>query len=470
MADVICILTVKPHIIWLDFLSTFKTLKTYIMIDNNSFDCTELKKKYPTIEFIQIDDNECIINGYKNMNILYVKKTVTSWDKAVYYFYKNPIHSVWFIESDTFFYNEQTLLNINIKCVAEDLLVGNLINESNPWMFWSDLTNVKTQKPWYASMVCAIRVSSKLLNAISNYASKYKTLYFLEALFPTECISNKLSYKIIDELSNIKAIGEIVPDSTDKLYHPIKKLEKHLHFRHILTKLVGGSFSHLYTEMAKGKRYTKRKSQRGGDSVSYGFGSAVSAGAPYASEVVAKEACVAAARPGTLVGYSAGTGGLPGFAGGSRRIKANKRGKRSGKFFLQGFLNSTRKFFFGKGKKQRGGRYTVDVGATTGGPNPIVPVVRIQPEGGLVNTAPPGAAPNPAVFQKGGVGGVASPVYYAPTAGYGNTASTWVSSTGTPSLLQTPYEARALNPACLKTAGGGRRRRKNKKSKRKGRT
>jgi hypothetical protein len=219
--------------------------------------------------------------------------------------------------------------------------------------------------------------------------------------------------------------------------------------------------------MARGKRHTKRKSQHGGDSASYGFGPAVSAGAPYASEVVAKEACLAATRPGTLVGYSAGSGGLPGFAGGSRRVKRNRRGKSS--FSLKNLVSSTRKFFFGKAKKQRGGRYTVDVGATTGGPNPIVPVTRIQPEGGLVNTAPPGAAPNPAVFQKGGVGGVASPVYYAPTAGYGNTASTWVSSTGSPSLLQTPYEARALNPACLKTAGGGKRRRKNKKSKRKGR-
>jgi len=437
------------------------------MIDDNSFDCTELKKKYPSVQFIQIDDNECIQNGYKNMNILYLRKAVTSWDKAVYYFYKNPIRSVWFIENDTFFYNEQTLLNINTKYAAEDLLVGNLINESDPWIFWSALESVKREKSLYGSMVCAIRVSSKLLNAISTYAGKHKTLYFLEALFPTECISNKLSYKIIDELSNI-SIGEIVPDSINKLYHPIKALERHLQYRQKLSNPTGGSFSHVYTEMPRGKRNTKRKSQRGGDSASYGFGPAVSAGAPYASEVVAKEACVAAVRPGTLVGYSAGTGGLPGFAGGSRRIKGNKRGKRSGKFFLQGFINSTRKFFFGKGKKQRGGRYTVDVGATTGGPNPIVPVVRIQPEGGLVNTAPPGAAPNPAVFQKGGVGGVASPVYYAPTAGYGNTASTWVSSTGTPSLLQTPYEARALNPACLKTAGGGRRR-KNKKSKRKGR-
>jgi hypothetical protein len=56
--------------------------------------------------------------------------------------------------------------------------------------------------------------------------------------------------------------------------------------------------------------------------------------------------------------------------------------------------------------------------------------------------------------QMGGVGGVASPYYSAATAGYGNQPSTWVSSSGTPSLLQTPYDARSLNPACLKTGGG----------------
>lgn len=462
MADVVCILTVKPEIIWLDFLSTFKTLKTYIMVDDNTFDCTELKKKYPTIQFIQIDDNECIKNGYTNMDKIFVKKPVISWDKAVYYFYKNPVHSVWFIENDTFFYNEQTLVDINKKYTTEDLLVGKVIDESHTWVVWSHLTDVKTPKPWYGAMVSATRVSHKLLTAINTYATKYKTLYFLEALFPTECISNKLIYKNIDELLNI-TIFDSVPNSIHKLYHPIKDLEKHLQIRQNLTNQIGGSFSQPYTEMVNG--HNKRKTQRGGASASYGFGAAVSPGAPYASEVIAKEACLAVTRPGTIVNYSAGTGGLPGFAGGSRRVKRNK-GRKS-KFSLKNLVNSTRKFFFGKAKKQRGGRYTVDVGATTEGPNPIVPVVRIQPEGGLINTAPPGAAPNPAVFQKGGVGGVASPVYYAPTAGYGNTASTWVSSTGTPSLLQTPYEARSLNPACLKTAGGGRRR-KQKKSKRKG--
>jgi hypothetical protein len=205
----------------------------------------------------------------------------------------------------------------------------------------------------------------------------------------------------------------------------------------------------------------RHKKQRGGDSASYGFGQAVTPGAPYASEVVAKEACMAVTRPGTLVGYSAGSGGLPGltgFAGGGTRRKGQRRRSKPfsfKKFSMKKLVNSAKKFFFGRrGKKQRGGRWTADVAATTGGPNPIMPVSRVACEGGMVNTSPPGATtPSISFKQMGGVGGVASPFYSASTAGYGNTASTWVSSSGSPSMLQTPYEARTLNPACIKTGG-----------------
>ena len=173
----------------------------------------------------------------------------------------------------------------------------------------------------------------------------------------------------------------------------------------------------------RSQRRTRRRSQWGGDSASYGFGAAVAPGAPYASEVIAKEACLAVPRPGTLVDYSAGSGGLPGLTGGGKRRRLSRR-------------------------KQNGGRWMADPAQTTGGPNPIMPVTRIGCEGGMVDTSPPGAAPNPVPMkQSGGVGGVASPFYQVPTAGYGNTPSTWVSSTGTPSLLQTPYDARSLNPA-----------------------
>ena len=56
-----------------------------------------------------------------------------------------------------------------------------------------------------------------------------------------------------------------------------------------------------------------------------------------------------------------------------------------------------------------------------------------------------------------------SQAYVAPTAGYANNPSTWTDSVGAPVQLQIPYEARMMNPACLKTGGSRRRSRANKR-------
>jgi hypothetical protein len=216
--------------------------------------------------------------------------------------------------------------------------------------------------------------------------------------------------------------------------------------------------------MAKSNRKRSTRKQSGGDSASYTFGSAVSAGAPYASEVIAKPGCVATPRPGEIPNYSPpGLGGLPGFAGGGRRRKRSLLSKN----YTRKIFKSLR-FFGRKKRQQKGGRYTLDVASTTGGPNPFVPVQRLGCEGGSINTLPPDALQQRGGKQRGaskrrrqsgGVGGVDSAFYQAPTAGYGNEPSKWVSSTGTPSLLQTPYDAKAYNPACLKTGGGSKHRR-----------
>jgi hypothetical protein len=212
----------------------------------------------------------------------------------------------------------------------------------------------------------------------------------------------------------------------------------------------------------KNRKRSGRKGQRGGATPYYSFGSAVAPGAPYAAKVEVHDT-PNVTRPGFLTSTNAGTGGLPGFTGGGRR-----RGR------------GTRR------RAQRGGRYTVDLAGGVGstGPNVFAPVSRIACEGGYVNPLNPGPhtgssqpplrgggkrsghkrsgykRSGPTRKQKGGVGGIDSAAYYAPTAGYGNTPSTWVSSTGTPSMLQTPYAAGAMTPACLKTGGGKRNGRK----------
>ena len=176
--------------------------------------------------------------------------------------------------------------------------------------------------------------------------------------------------------------------------------------------------------------------------------------------------------------YSSYFKGLPGMNGGKRR-KSRKGNKRT--------------------RKQRGGRYGFfpeSIGTVT--PNGAAwwagtypPIQRIACEGSTPNplnpthtpsTAPPGAA-NPDYWMKGGaqtvapatygVGNVDSMYYYAPTAGYANTASTWKDSVGAPVQIQVPYAAREMNQACLSTGGhppltgalqkGGKRTRRHRK-------
>lgn len=187
---------------------------------------------------------------------------------------------------------------------------------------------------------------------------------------------------------------------------------------------------------------TRKRRQGGGGGNSYSFGAAVSAGAPYASEVVGSSSCMAAARPGMMTGYSPpGLGGLPGMAGGRRRRRGLKtRNKRR--------------------RTQKGGRYTTDPGAPyagSTGPNTFMPVVKLG-----CNYQGGGSRKRMRKRKHRG-GGADTVAYYAPTAGYGNQPSSWAASTGAPVLIQTPYNAGSMNPACLKTGGGRRRRKTNRK-------
>ena len=209
--------------------------------------------------------------------------------------------------------------------------------------------------------------------------------------------------------------------------------------------------------MVKKNTYKSRKLRRarGGG---YSFGAAVAPEAPYSSTVLGGTPltpdCLASTRPGLA---TASPGGLPGFSGGKRKQKGGVKWDLANNEPGAPVL--------------KGGRYTFDLGAGqfSGSAGPSLgsypEVTRIGCEGGLVNTSPGGAAANPTPLQNGGVGGIDSAAYTAPTAGYTNNPSSFVDSVGAPILLQQPYDARSMNPACLKT--GGRRYRKTPRKQRK---
>jgi hypothetical protein len=236
----VCLICLNPNDIWFEFLSQFKNYDVYVVIDNNTINYNGCFKHYDKIHVIQIQEIECIKSGFIDMNFLIGKK-ISGWEKALYYFsnintnYKN----VWFLEDDVFLYDESTFSNIDSKYLDSDLLSSpytekNNKNFKNDW-HW-DKIDIKLPLPYYSAMVCSVRISSKLMSAIKNYADKNKTLFFLEALFPTICKYHKLKYGVPKELTTItwRKLHKNNEINKINIYHPLKNIKTHTLIRNNL--------------------------------------------------------------------------------------------------------------------------------------------------------------------------------------------------------------------------------------------
>lgn len=237
VSNALCLICLRPNKIWCNFLNDFINYKIFIIIDDNNFDYTELQNIYTNISFIKIDNSKCKANYYFNVNTM-INKLISGWDKALYYFsIENTIYDfIWFLEDDVFFYNENVLFNIDKKYSNADLISKKCnINTSgkkiNKW-HWKKI-DINYELPYYNGMMCIVRLSKKMLNCINVYAKKNKTLFFLEALFPTVAIKNNLIHNSPIEFENIYYRHNITKEQVNKvwLYHPVKDMNAHIVFR-----------------------------------------------------------------------------------------------------------------------------------------------------------------------------------------------------------------------------------------------
>jgi hypothetical protein len=234
--EALCLIVNKPNKNYLDFLDNFVNYEIYVIIDDNTFDySTQYKNDYKNINLIQITDIYCKISGFINTNKIGVRKLISGWDKALLYFSViNKKHGfVWFIEDDVFFYNEESILNLDKKYKYYDILCNCDFIEGiyDTWL-WKYI-KIHLPKPHYKGMMCATRISRKLLDCINKYAKKNKQLFFLEALFPTITKYNNLTYYHPDELKTVLYRRDWNDREIDKIniYHPIKDQSKHVYFR-----------------------------------------------------------------------------------------------------------------------------------------------------------------------------------------------------------------------------------------------
>ena len=238
----ICLICLSPRLVWFNFLSTFTNYDIYVIVDDNSTIFRQKQSKYKNINIIQIKEEHCLKAGFSNTCSITIPKNVTGWTKAIYYFstINTSYNNIWFMEDDVFFHNEQSLVDIDSKYIAADLLSNITNNEyvSGPKDFWQwENIDIKFDPPYFRAMVCAVRMSSLLLSKIKTYANKHNTVFFIEALFPTICRHFGLKHETPAEFRTIVFNKNYNDRDINKrfLYHPVKDTDKHVYYRSILS-------------------------------------------------------------------------------------------------------------------------------------------------------------------------------------------------------------------------------------------
>jgi hypothetical protein len=250
MKSAICLLCVEPHPSHIKFLESILGEYTKIML------CDSSTGGYTSdiIQFINIEDNVCYNEGYKNMNYC-VPKNPSAWDKAMYYFCKiDPSYDyVWFLEDDVFVSSIDAVSNMDKKYPECDLLSKQNTKitdgHTSEWIHWQQGLD-HHPLPWYISMICACRLSKALLQKIKEYVDNNHTLFFLEIMVNTLSMHHDLTVVNPVELQNIMPTAQVgkrvrrykngkytwVQQSIDNVepnyfYHPMKDIDLHDKFR-----------------------------------------------------------------------------------------------------------------------------------------------------------------------------------------------------------------------------------------------
>ena len=232
--NAICLITFRPNKMWCDFLNGFMNYKIFIIVDDNQIDLRQYKHNYRNIVFITIDNEQCKAHGYIDTNFT-LRKLISGWDKALYYFgvENHNYEFIWFMEDDVFFYNENSIVHIDKKYTSD--LLSNSYDENNGTKSWHwHRITINCSPPYYNGMMCIVRMSTRMMQCIHDYAYKNKTLFFLEALFPTLAIKHNLLYDTPDEFKTVHYRHEFQKEHINKhnLYHPVKNVNDHVYFRH----------------------------------------------------------------------------------------------------------------------------------------------------------------------------------------------------------------------------------------------
>jgi len=247
----LCILMIQPTHEIAAFYNGFSNYHIVFILDDSSFDCSEFRKSYTNIEFVQIPDEVCFMHGFKWSS--YMPKSsiqmneIIAWDRALYYFcwVKPHFENVWFLEDDVFIYDEETVENLDAKYPESDLLCRDMTPEPSEgqWDWFWPCVSLPFQNPYFRSMICAVRMSQTMLQRLSEYIANYRKMTFIEALFPSLAFYHSLKIDTPREFEKIEWCRDWMKDTTifkSDFVHPVKNRGDHVKLRiHIITNDTG---------------------------------------------------------------------------------------------------------------------------------------------------------------------------------------------------------------------------------------
>lgn len=238
MRNAVVLLTVQPNKGQVDFFRQIERedLDLFVLADDNTVDGA----MYEGVRLIQIDDRLCNENGFRRFNPVIQKPfECSAWDKALYYFSSvdTRYDNVWIIEEDVFISTPDTIPTLDRKYGEADIISAahnvNETGELDSWHWWKHVPVEALPLPWAWSMVCGVRLSRAMLQAIKGFVARKEAqdagCLNIEFVFHTLALHQGLKVAIAEELKGVVwrkdwSTQELLGDG---LYHPIKDVERH---------------------------------------------------------------------------------------------------------------------------------------------------------------------------------------------------------------------------------------------------
>jgi hypothetical protein len=235
---VVCFMCVCPNEIVMKFAKKVaEKYRVYIICD----DIHCYTPEGTNITFIKISDEECTRVNWTKSNLA-ISKVPSAWDKVLYYFAvkETSASHVWFIEEDVFIPRPEMISEIDAQYPNADLVAKqNVSQEEDPGFGWWFDCEGMLEEPMYRSMVCACRLSRSLLNKIVDFVNEHKRLVFIEILFNTLVVKNRMQLAMPEQMVNIVWRHDWTPETVDNLhmFHPIKDVRLQDSYRDRLAQL-----------------------------------------------------------------------------------------------------------------------------------------------------------------------------------------------------------------------------------------